>query len=103
MFTRSRLAALILLLTFAVLPVAAQEFSPAILPADTSFYIFSRGTAKAEAAYPANPMVQSWNSPEFADLRQQGIAYLIRHSDWKVNGTPVKFTPGANGSNIIPS
>jgi hypothetical protein len=93
MFTRSRFAALIFLLTFAVLPAAAQEFSPQILPADTSFYIFSRGAAKAEAAYPGNPMVQSWNSPEFADLRQQGIAYVIRHSDWKVNGVPVKFTP----------
>lgn len=93
MLTRSRFAAIILLLTFAVLPAAAQEFGPGILPSDTSFYIFSRGVAKAEAAYPGNPMVQSWNSPEFADLRQQGIAYLIRHSDWKANGRPVKFTP----------
>ena len=93
MLTRSRFAALILLLTFAALPAAAQEFGPAILPADTSFYIFSRGAAKAEAAYPTNPMVQSWNSPEFTDFRQQGIAYMIRHSDWKVNGRPVKFTP----------
>src|SRR6202042_3154038 len=93
MLTRSRFAAIILLLTFAVLPAAAQEFGPQILPADTSFYIFSRGAAKAEAAYPTNPMVQSWNSLEFEDLRQQGIAYVIRHSDWKVNGTPVKFTP----------
>lgn len=93
MFTRSRLAAIILSLTFAVLPAAAQEFGPAILPADTSFYIFSRGAAKVEAAYPTNPMVQSWNSPDFTDIRQQGIAYLIRHSDWKMNGVPVKFTP----------
>jgi hypothetical protein len=38
-------------------------------------------------------MVQTWNSPEFADFRQQGIAYLIRHADWKVNGKPVTFTP----------
>lgn len=93
MFTRSRFAAVILLLTFSVLPVAAQEFGPGILPADTSFFIFSKGTAHAETAYAANPMVQSWNSPEFADFRQQGIAYLIRHSDWKVNGQPMKFTP----------
>jgi len=93
MLTRSRLAAIIVLLSLAAFPAAAQEFGPQILPADTSFYIFSRGAAKAEAAYPANPMVQSWNSPEFADFRQQGIAYLLRHSDWKVNGVPVKFTP----------
>src|ERR1700733_9814789 len=93
MFTRSRFAALILLLTFAVLPAAAQEFGPGILPADTSFFVFSRGTAHAETAYAGNPMVQSWNSPEFADFRQQGIAYLIRHADWKVNGQPMKFTP----------
>jgi hypothetical protein len=93
MFTRWRFAALILLLTFGVLPAAAQEFGPGILPADTSFFVLSRGTAHAETAYAANPMVQSWNSPEFADFRQQGIAYLIRHSDWKVNGRPMTFTP----------
>jgi hypothetical protein len=93
MFTRSRVAGMILLLAFAVLPVAAQEFGPGILPADTSFFIFSKGTAHAETAYAGNPMVQSWNSPEFADFRQQGIAYLVRHSDWKVNGRPMTFTP----------
>jgi hypothetical protein len=93
MFSRSRLAAIILLLTFTALPAVAQEFGPGILPADTSFFIFSKGTAHAETIYAANPMVQSWNSPEFADFRQQGIAYLIRHSDWKVNGQPMKFTP----------
>jgi hypothetical protein len=93
MLTRLRLTGIILLLTFAVLPAAAQEFGPGILPADTSFFIFSKGTAHAETTYAANPMVQSWNSPEFADFRQQGIAYLIRHSDWKVNGQPMKFTP----------
>jgi len=93
MLTRSRLAALVLLLALAVLPAAAQEFGPGLLPADTSFFIFSRGTAHAETAYPGNPLVQSWNSPEFADFRQQGIAYLVRHADWKVNGRPVKFTP----------
>jgi hypothetical protein len=93
MIMRSRLAAIILLLTFAALPAAAQEFGPGILPADTSFFVFSRGTAHAETAYAVNPMVQSWNSPEFADFRQQGIAYLIRHADWKVNGQLMKFTP----------
>jgi hypothetical protein len=93
MFTRSRLAALLLLLTFAALPAAAQEFGPGMLPADTSFVIFSRGTAHAETAYPNNPMVLSSNGPEFADLRAQGINYLARHADWKINGRPVKFTP----------
>ena len=93
MLIRSRFAALILLLALAVLPAAAQEFGPGILPADTSFYIYSRGTAHAETAYAGNPMVQFWNSPDAADLRQQGIAYVIRHSDWKVNGSPMKFTP----------
>jgi hypothetical protein len=93
MIMRSRFAAIILLLTLAALPVAAQEFGPGILPADTSFFVFSKGTAHAETTYAGNPMVQSWNSPEFADFRQQGIAYLIRHADWKVNGQPVKFTP----------
>jgi hypothetical protein len=93
MLTRLRLAELILLASLAALPAAAQEFGPGILPADTSFFVFSRGTAHAETAYAGNPMVQSWNSPEFADFRQQGIAYLIRHSDWKVNGQPMKFTP----------
>ena len=92
MTTRSRLAAIVLLLTFAALPAAAQEFGPGILPADTSFYIYSRGTAHAETTYPNNPMIQSWNSPEFAQFRQQGIDYLVRHGNWKVNGRPVKFT-----------
>jgi hypothetical protein len=92
MLTRLRLAAVILLLTVCVFPAAAQEFGPGILPADTSFFIYSRGTAHAETAYTANPMVQSWNSPEFAQFREQGINYLIRHADWKVNGRPVKFT-----------
>lgn len=93
MLIRSRFAALILLLALAVLPAAAQEFGPGILPADTSFVIFSRGTAHAEATYPTNPMIQSWNSPDFADFRQQAIAYVVRHADWKVNGRPVKFAP----------
>jgi hypothetical protein len=93
MLTRPRFAALIVLLSFAAFPAAAQEFSPAILPADTSFVIFSRGTAHAEVIYPTNPMIQSWNSPDFADFRQQAIAYVIRHADWKVNGRPVKFAP----------
>jgi hypothetical protein len=93
MITRLRLAATILLLTFAALPAVAQEFGPGILPADTSFFIYSHGTAHAETADASNPMVQSWNSPEFADFRQQGIAYLVRHADWKVSGRPVKFTP----------
>lgn len=93
MIMRSRFASIVLLMTFAALPLAAQEFGPGILPADTSFFVLSRGTAHAETAYAGNPMVQSWNSPEFADFRQQGIAYLIRHADWKVNGQPMKFTP----------
>jgi hypothetical protein len=93
MLTRSRLAAIILLLAFAALPAAAQEFGPGILPADTSFFVYSHGTAHVESAYAANPMVQSWTSPEFAQFRQQGILYFLRHSDWKVNGRPVKFSP----------
>ena len=92
MLTRSRLAAFILVLAFVALPAAAQEFGPGILPANTSFYIYSRGTAHAETTYPNNPMIQSWNSPEFSQFRQQGIDYLVRHADWKVNGRPVKFT-----------
>jgi hypothetical protein len=92
MFMRSRIAAFILFLTFAALPAAAQEFGPGLLPADTSFVIYSRGTAHAEASYPDNPAVKSWNSPEFAQLRQQGVNYFLRHSDWKVNGRPVSFT-----------
>jgi hypothetical protein len=92
MFMRLRLAAVILLCCFAAIPAVAQEFGPGILPADTSFFIYSRGTAHAETAYPNNPMIQSWNSPEFADFRQQAIAYLIRHGDWKMNGRPVNFT-----------
>jgi hypothetical protein len=92
MLTRSRLAALILLLSLAVIPAAAQDFGPGILPADTSFVVYSRGTAHAEATYTGNPMVQSWNSPDFAQFREQGINYLVRHTDWKVNGRPVKFS-----------
>jgi hypothetical protein len=92
MLTRSRLAALVLL-TFAALPAAAQEFGPAILPTDTSFFVYSHGTAHAESAYAANPMVQSWTSPEFVQFRDQGINYFTRHSDWKASGHPVKFTP----------
>jgi hypothetical protein len=92
MLTRSRFAVLILLLSLAVIPVAAQEFGPGILPADTSFVIYSRGSAHAETAYAGNPMVQSWNSPEFAQFREQGINYLARHADWKINGRPVRFT-----------
>ncbi len=93
MITRSRLAGLLLLLTFAALPAAAQEFGPGMLPADTSFVIYSRGTAHAETAYPNNPMVLSSNGPEFAELRAQGINYIARHAEWKINGRPVKFTP----------
>ena len=93
MLIRSRLAFIIMLLSFAALPAVAQEFGPGILPADTSFVIFSRGTARAEATYPTNPMIQSWNSADFADFRQQAIAYAVRHADWKVNGRPVKFAP----------
>ena len=48
MFSRSRLAAIILLLTFTALPAVAQEIGPGILPADTSFFMFSQGTAHAE-------------------------------------------------------
>jgi hypothetical protein len=93
MITKLRLAAVLLLMTFAALPAAAQEFGPGMLPADTSFVIFSRGTAHAESAYPNNPMVLSSNGPEFADLRVQGINYVARHAEWKINGRPVKFTP----------
>jgi len=92
MSARSRSAAFILLLTFAALPAAAQEFGPELLPADTSFVVYSRGSAHAEAAYPDNPAVKSWNSPEFALLRQQAVNYILRHNDWKVNGRPVNFT-----------
>jgi hypothetical protein len=92
MLTGPRLAAIFVLLSLAVIPAAAQEFGPGILPADTSFVIYSHGTAQAENAYATNPLVKSWNSPEFAQFREQGINYVVRHADWKVNGRPVKFS-----------
>src|SRR5580704_15460090 len=92
MFNRFRLAALGALLAVAAFPVAAQEFGPAMLPADTTFVIYSHGIARAETMYPTNPTIQSWNSPDFAQLRQQAVDYWTRHADWKVNGRPLKFS-----------
>ncbi len=92
MFNRFRLAALGALLAAAAFPAAAQEFGPAMLPADTTFVIYSHGIARAETMYPSNPMIQSWNSADFAQLRQQAVDYWIRHADWKANGRPLKFS-----------
>ena len=95
------IAALILLLAFAVLPAAAQEFGPGILPADTSFFIYSRGTAHAETAYASNPMVQSWNSPDSAHFRQQGSELCCPPFGLEDEWPPCEIQRGGSRSDIF--
>lgn len=79
-------------LLFAAFPAAAQEFGPAMLPADTSLVIFTPGIAKVRAAFPGNPLAQVYASPEFDQLRKQVASYLFLKQKADAKGKPSKFT-----------
>lgn len=71
----------------------AQEITPANLPADTSFVIFSHSRAQIRAGAGNNPMVQSWYSPESAQVRRLFVRYFVSQTDTKTNGQKFAISP----------
>ncbi len=92
MLNRARLAAILLFLFLAALPIAAQEFSPGNLPADTYFVVYSHGAGRTGSANSAPAMSKSWDDPAFAQFRIQWLEYLLRHANAQPNGLAIKPT-----------
>ncbi len=89
----ARIAPLAFFLILAVVSVSAQEITPANLPADTSFVIFSHSSAQIRAAAPTSPVVQAWYGPESSLFRKLLLQYAVSRMDAKVNGQKFNLTP----------
>jgi hypothetical protein len=84
-----RLARIVPIAVFIVCAAAsasAQEITPANLPADTSLVFFSHSSAQIRAAAPANPMVQTWYSPQTAQVKRLLVQYLVSQMAPKPGG-----------------
>jgi len=86
-------ASLAIVLSVAVFPAAAQDFGPSLAPADTSFVLISHGMSRAKAAFPKNPMVVAWSSPESAAFMRQFMSYAARHLNLTVQGKAAQLSP----------
>lgn len=83
----------ILAFALAVATASAQEITPANLPADTSFVIFAHSSAQIRAGAGANPFVETWYSPESAQVRRLFVRYLVSQMDPKTNGQKFTLSP----------
>jgi hypothetical protein len=87
-----RIAPIAIFIVFTAASLSAQEITPANLPADTSIVVFSHSSAQIRAATPANPMVQTWYSPQTARVRKLLVQYVISEMAPKKTGQKFALT-----------
>lgn len=93
MLNRARAAATSLFLFLTAFPLAAQQLTPANLPADTPLVIYWHGSSRAKAAYANNPVAKIWSSPDYAQFRVQWLQSLLHTMNLSSNGYTIKPTP----------
>ena len=89
----ARIAPIAILLILTAVSASAQEITPAILPAETSFVVFSHSSAQIRAAAPSNPMVQAWYGPQSTQVRRLLLQFVVNKMDPKSNGQKYNLTP----------